>query len=48
MDIQIQPHLSWEKAVLGNDSLWTVVELPWEYLNICVCITVRMLQTKIY
>ena len=33
MDIQIQPHLSWEKAVLGNDSLWTVVELPWEYLN---------------
>jgi hypothetical protein len=31
--INLKPLLNWEMAELSNDSLWSVVELPWEYEN---------------
>ncbi len=29
----LKPLLNWDMAELENDSLWSVVELPWEYAN---------------
>lgn len=29
----LKPLLNWEMAELDNDSVWSVVELPWEYEN---------------
>lgn len=29
----LKPLLKWDMAELENDSLWSVVELPWEYAN---------------
>lgn len=29
--LSLKPLLNWDIAQLTNDSVWTVVELPWEY-----------------
>lgn len=31
--LSLKPLLNWDLAQLDNDSLWSVVELPWEYEN---------------